>query len=286
MLRGAVPAGGDRRKAAADLVYAALGILAYREDRFAEASSLFDRVDPDRMGLLNPGVIDFYRGNAYLMQERWLNAEAAYERADAFYAAQGGGALRPQDHLIHAKVRAERGVLSMNVGQWNDALGWYEGATGLGPGLRADVAAGAAGLDPADVHGTLARVHGLRADVHRCLGAETDARVWREEGAREIALLDAAVAGDPDRSPACLIENARSLAALGSCTDAAALLDEAVANPDAADDVALSLELNWLHRLNFRNDLARASLARIADQRPDSARAPASFASTAGSGAG
>jgi Flp pilus assembly protein TadD len=273
VLRGDLAAGGDRRKAAADLVYAALGILAYREDRFAEASTMLDRVDPDRMGLLNPGVIDFYRGNAFLMQERWLDAEAAYEAADAFYAGQGAAALRPQDRLIHAKVRVERGLLAQNLGDWDDALRWFAGGADLAPAIRADLAAGAAGLDAADVHATLARVYGLRADVHRRLGDAAAARIWKDEGARELALLDAAVADEPDRNPARLVENARSLAALGACSDASALLAEALRDPAVGADIPLNLELAWLHRLNYRSDLARGQLATLVAGRPDSARA-------------
>ncbi|MDP8908297.1 MAG: hypothetical protein M3N47_04100, partial [Chloroflexota bacterium] len=214
-----------------ELVNAAAGVIAYDDDRAREAITHLELARPASADALNTGIVNFYLGNAYNLDEQLQPAAAAYEQAAAFYEGrqQAGEILGPQDSLILVKTYLELGNVASFSEDWEGALAWYE--RGLGP--REDVLARAGGLErPTDVHATYARLYTLMADAYRFLGRAEDQRVWEERARDEIAAL--VELSDP-ADPTALTQRSSASFFIGDCRGAGeALLQAAALEPDHA----------------------------------------------------
>ena len=149
----------------AELVSASAGIIAYHEDRSREAIEQLELALPRDQTAAANGIVSFYLGNAYQLDNQDARAATAFERAIGFYERrQAAGPLGPQDELAPLKSYLQRGRIASFAGDIDGALAWYQ----KGVGLRDDLLARAGGLErPSDVHATYARLYAQLADAYR-----------------------------------------------------------------------------------------------------------------------
>ncbi|MEA2531049.1 MAG: hypothetical protein QOG89_2693, partial [Thermomicrobiales bacterium] len=95
-----------RTETLGQLVNAAAGIIAYNDDRIREAIEHLELALPGDPADPHVGIVNFYLGNAYDVDNQDVAAVAAIERAIAHYEARTatGEQLPPQDELIFVKT--------------------------------------------------------------------------------------------------------------------------------------------------------------------------------------
>ncbi|HVL26172.1 MAG TPA: tetratricopeptide repeat protein, partial [Thermomicrobiales bacterium] len=246
-----------------ELINAAAGIIAYDDNRARKAIEHLTLAVPASPDAPNTGIINFYLGNAYNLDNQPDLAATAYEQAAAFFERrmQAGEILGPQDQLILVKAYLERGWLASMAEDWTGALAWYE--KGLGP--RSDVLARMEGLErPSDVPATYARLYTLMADAYRFQGLAEDQRAWEKRAAEETA----AIAPLADANDAyALVQEGAAQVFLGDCLGASQSLEKALAL-DPTDIRALN-NAGIVALLQERPDLAVGYVSRVAQPYPN-----------------
>lgn len=246
-----------------ELINAAAGIIAYNEQRARKAIEHLELAMPVTPEAPNTGIVSFYLGNAYSLDNQPELAAVAYERAAAFYEQRlaAGEILGPQDQLILVKTYMERGRIASFTSDWDTALSWYE--RGLGP--RAEVLARADGLEqPTDVHATYARLYTLLADAYRFQGLSEDQRSWEQRARDEI---DALVAMAEPTDLYALVQQSSSRFFLGDCVGAGTALEDAI-ELDPADVQALT-NAGIVALFQGRSDLAQEYWLQIIQHHPN-----------------
>jgi class 3 adenylate cyclase/tetratricopeptide (TPR) repeat protein len=263
MVKEGVPVPVLRTDSLEQLVNAAAGIIAYDADQPRKALEYLRLAVPPDPAAANTGIVNFYLGNAYNLDNQPERAAAAYEDAAAYYEKRinDGDILGPQDELVLAKTYMERGRSASFVGDWEAALAWYE----RGVGLRADLLARIDGLERStDLHATYARLYTLMADAYRYMEQAEDQRSWEQRAYDEIDAL--AGLADSEDSYA-LVQQSTAYTFIGDCTQARAVLDQALAwEPTDIDALTNS---GIIALLQDRPDLARSYWQRLIDAYPN-----------------
>lgn len=246
-----------------ELVNASSGIIAYDDDRAADAIARLELALPQDVDAPNTGVLNFYLGNAYTLDDQSAAASAAYERAAAFFERrqQAGDKLGPQDELLLVRAYRERGHIAAFADELDTALAWYEKAVGL----REDLLARAGGLErPGEVHATYARLFTFMADAYRAQAKTEEQQFWHERATAEIDAL--AASADPNDTLA-LLEQSVARFFNGDCsgavTDLERLLTLDPTETDALNDIGI------IHQFQGRDDLAVEQWQQIIRLNPD-----------------
>ena len=247
-----------------ELVNAAAGIIAYDGNRPRKAIEYLELALPSDPTAPNTGIVNFYLGNAYNLDNRPDLAAGAYEKAAAFYEQRldSGERLGPQDQLILAKTYMERGQVDSFHDDWESSVTWYERALTF----RNDLLARSDELErPTDVHASYARLYALMADAYRYLDKPEDQRSWEKRAQEEIdALVGMTDTGDAYG----LVQQSTARVFIGDCAGAQKALDAAlVVDPNDIDTLVNS---GVIAMFQDRPDLARAYWQRISDAHPNS----------------
>lgn len=245
-----------------ELINAAAGIIAYDHDEARKAIEYLQLAMPREENAPNTGIVSFYLGNAYNLDNQPELAAIAYEKAAAFYRQRtaDGEIPGPQDQLIMVKTELERGQVAAYQGNWDLALSWYQRA--LDP--RSDLLAHADSLErPTDVHATYARLFTLMADAYRFKGMSEDQRAWTQRATEEIGTLSAAAAPTDGYA---LVQESSSLFFAGDCAGAMRVLNSAIAL-DPADSQAL-MNAGIISLSQQRPDLAQGYWQNIIQHHP------------------
>jgi class 3 adenylate cyclase/tetratricopeptide (TPR) repeat protein len=215
-----------------EMIEASAGIIAYHEDRVREAIGHLEAARPTDPDAPNTGIVCFYLGNAYALDNQTARAIEQYDCALGYYerAATSGTRLGPQDRLILAKTYLERGRQEIFSGNRAGALPWFERAIAQ----REELLARANGLErPGDVRATYARLYAELADVHRYLDDDEAATFWQRRAREEAAAISTSARAD---DPHAYVQQSSALMFAGDCVGALEALDRALAlDPDVAD---------------------------------------------------
>jgi tetratricopeptide (TPR) repeat protein len=261
-LREGVEAPALRTDTLAELVSASAGIIAYHEDRSREAIEQLELALPHDETAAANGIVSFYLGNAYQLDNQDERATTAFERAIDFYERrQAAGPLGPQDELVLLKSYLQRGRIASFAGDTDGALAWYQ----KGVGLRDDLLARAGDLErPSDVHATFARLYAQLADAYRAKQDTENVDFWAQRAREEAAAIGAAARSDDARA---FVEQSSALVFAGDCVGALASIDTALAiDPRNADAL---FNASIIQYEQGRPDLAEQSLQRVLELRPD-----------------
>ncbi|MEA2586015.1 MAG: hypothetical protein QOF33_4100 [Thermomicrobiales bacterium] len=254
-----------RTETLGQLVNAAAGIIAYNDDRIREAIEHLELALPGDPADPHVGIVNFYLGNAYGVDNQDVAAVAAIERAIAHYEARTatGEQLPPHDELIFVKTYLLRGQLAGDAGDWNGALTWYDKADAQ----RDVLLTRAPGLErPEDVHATYARLYTEIANVYRFREKSDDVALWQARAKEELDTLSAA-AGDGRT----FLQESGARFILGDCVGASRAAKSAL-SLDQDDADALS-NLAVVQGFQDRNDQARQLWEQVLALRPDDIQA-------------
>jgi len=245
------------------LVDAAAGILSYEDGRYRDAITHLQLALPKDPAAPNGGIVNFYLGRAYDLDGQAGPAATAYERAAAFYEGEqrAGTKLGPRDELVLAKAYYQRGRIAAFDNQWDRAEAWYKKAVAL----RGDLLARANDLDsPAEVHLTYGVIYGALADAARATGNAEDQKFWQDQTTDEVAAI---LSASNPKDPGPYVDQSAVLFFAGSCVDATAALDKALAlqpeNADALNNVAV------VAYVQGQLALAQAHVTQLTTVRPD-----------------
>lgn len=217
-----------REEVGSDFVNATAGIIAYDMGRYAVAIALLNQAHPENLESPNAGIVNYYLGLAYRMNDQSEEAKAAQERSATVFEQrlQARGALSTQDELILVKAYAERCFLAGLDDDWDGATTWCEKGLPYRDGLLAKADA----LDrPADVQMAYYWLYGLLADAYGAKQRPEDERYWRTRAEDEAA--DLGRQAEPD-DPYPLIYQARARLYSGDCVGGVNAINQAFAlNP-------------------------------------------------------
>lgn len=267
-----------RTDTVSELVSASAGVIAYDENRLREAITLFQQAVPKDRSAPNTGMINFYLGDALRLDGQDAAAEAALERAIAYYETRQAAAvpLSPQDELVLVKSYFTRGWLAADTAAegLDKAIAWYDKALPLHDGLLAR----SGQLDrPATVRAVFARIYTHLAEANRRLGRPGDQQTWEQ---RATAELDALAREAPPNDPSFLAQEAGSRFFIGDCTGAQTALKKILAlNPHDLDAL---LAVGTVAMFQNRQDQAAVAWQQVLTERPEDAQARESLADLMG----
>jgi class 3 adenylate cyclase/tetratricopeptide (TPR) repeat protein len=252
-----------RTESLSEMIDASAGIIAYHEDRIREAIAHLEAARPANPDAPNMGIVCFYLGNAYSLDNQTARAIESYDCALEHYERieASGRRLGPQDRLILAKTYLERGRQEIFSGNREQALPWFEKSVGL----REELLARAGSLErPADVRATYARLYAEMAEVYRYLDDQDSATFWQRRASEEADAI--AEAGAPD-DPHVYVQQSSAKMFASDCVGALSALDRALEidpqNADARYNAAVILYGQG------RYDLAEQRLQEVIELRPD-----------------
>lgn len=263
-----------RTDTVSELVSASAGVIAYDENRLREAITLFQQALPTDPSAPNTGMINFYLGDSLRLDAQDELAEAAFERAIAYFETRRNAAvpLSPQDELILVKSYYSRGWIAGDTDAegYDKAIEWYSKALPLHDELLAH----SDQLDrPASVRAIFARVYTHLAEANRRLDRPDQQQIWEHRATEE---LDALAREAPPNDPSFMAQEAGSRFFIGDCTGAQAAVQKILAiDPNNRDAL---LNAGTIAMFQNRPDLAAAAWQQILAAHPDDALARESLA--------
>ncbi|HKG26870.1 MAG TPA: hypothetical protein VKB09_14570, partial [Thermomicrobiales bacterium] len=220
-----------RAPSADALAEAGAGIVDYQAGRIGRAIAHLQSALSGGIEGTDAGLINFYLGSAYALDDHTTATRAAYTAAATAYEERATTErLGPQDELVLVTTYLALGDLAREAGDWSTAQQWlHKGIT-----HRDELLAQASGLDrPSDVNEAYTRLYGQLAVVNRAIGDREEELFWTQRMNDELQTFAQSVAGN-DRTG--LVRLSATRLAVGDCAGAVDAINRAlVVAPGDAD---------------------------------------------------
>lgn len=258
-----------RSDTVAELVSSSAGVIAYNQNRFREAITLFEQALPDDPSDPNQGILNFYLGDSLRFDGQAEAAATVLERAITFYETRQSAAVKltAEDEFILARAYFTRGWIAGDLESegLESAIGWYDKALPL----RDKLLARSGELErPFAARGLFARIFSHLAEANRRLDRPDEQLAWEQRALDELDLLAQEA---PPNDAAVMSQEAGARFIVGDCVGAQRVLQNILSFDPEAQYAKMASGIVLLFQ--GRGDQAEQAWREVLAVHPDDASA-------------